>query len=45
MGEGNRPKEPSCTRWRRTDMTVEQLIQLLVLMIMIIELVVRKGKS
>ncbi|MHA0855331.1 hypothetical protein [Paenibacillus sp. CMAA1364] len=32
-------------RWRRTDMTVEQLIQLLVLMIVIMELVVRKGKS
>lgn len=43
-GEGNRPKEPSLYRWRRTDMTVEQLIALLVLIIMIIELAARKGK-
>ncbi|MGF7048026.1 hypothetical protein J2T13_002532 [Paenibacillus sp. DS2015] len=44
-GEGNRPIEPSLCQWRRTDMTVEQLISLLVLIIMIIELAVRKGKS
>ncbi|MEC0371614.1 hypothetical protein [Paenibacillus chibensis] len=39
-----RPKEPSCLSGRRTDMTIDQLIALLTLVVMIITLAVNHDK-